>query len=354
MQAASAVIKPAKRTDHLPSAKKLLTAIQYHKVQLQSKLGQHGLTKHLARELHNVALLCMVFGHLPPIRLSCISSLVLPNYQGPCHKPDCVLGPTCHGNQAIHSHPHSLQIHLPHHKNEIKWGRAAIQFQLPPELSKLMQMHMYQGHALLTGGSTSHVFFDNKMQPFSSSTFNSYWTSMLSNIGAPTIAPSQCRQVFVDERRSAERVPGPADRGASMVMGHSLKQWDKWYDVNLHSREAQQAVNAMDTWRHAVLSSPDQPSQQACHAASAPLLSQLQLAQPSHQQHRAAVAPGSSQLRAVNSSVHSQGALSAAYRAGSAATLHAEMRAVFEGRCSARSEDAFPFESSDDDDDWTF
>ena len=63
------------------------------------------------------------------------------------------------------------------------------------------------------------------------------------------------------ERRSAERVPGPSDRGAAMVMGHSLAQWSKWYDIDFHKRESQQAVDAMATWRHSLLSSPDQPAQ---------------------------------------------------------------------------------------------
>ncbi len=85
-----------------------------------------------------------------------------------------------------------------------------------------------------------------------------------------TISPSQCRQVFVHERRSAERVEGPSDKGAAMVMGHSPKQWDKWYDLDFHARHAQQAVDAMATWRNNLLSS------QALSAAttSAPQLQQ--------------------------------------------------------------------------------
>ena len=72
----------------------------------------------------------------------------------------------------------------------------------------------------------------------------------------PPLSPGQCRQVFVAERRSPERVQGPTDRGAAMVMGHSVKQWDQWYDLDFHARHAQQAVDAMSTWRQALLAQP--------------------------------------------------------------------------------------------------
>ena len=45
--------------------------------------------------------------------------------------------------------------------------------------------------------------------------------------------PSMCRQVFVDERQSHSAAAAPSNQGAAMVMGHSIKQWDKWYDMQL-------------------------------------------------------------------------------------------------------------------------
>ena len=41
-----------------------------------------------------------------------------------------------------------------------------------------------------------------------------------------------------------------------MVMGHSLAQWTKWYDLDFHKREAQQAVDAMAAWRENLLRLP--------------------------------------------------------------------------------------------------
>jgi hypothetical protein len=57
------------------------------------------------------------------------------------------------------------------------------------------------------------------------------------------------RHIFVEERMSNERVDGPQDKGASMVMGHSLKMWGSHYDTQYHGREAQNAVDGMDRWR---------------------------------------------------------------------------------------------------------
>ena len=44
-----------------------------------------------------------------------------------------------------------------------------------------------------------------------------------------------------------------------MVMGHSMKQWVKWYDMQFHPRLAQNAVDGMQSWRAALLQSPAAP-----------------------------------------------------------------------------------------------
>ena len=67
--------------------------------------------------------------------------------------------------------------------------------------------------------------------------------------------PSMCRQVFVDERQSHTAAAGPSNQGAAMVMGHSIKQWDKWYHMQYHPRMAQNAVDGMQSWRAAMLQS---------------------------------------------------------------------------------------------------
>lgn len=182
---------------------------------------------------------------------------MVPSYGGPCLNPDCKLGPACHGNQVLHKPEQGLHLHVPHHKNEVHWSRAAISFTLPPELAQLLNLYINQGWQWLAGAEDAcHVFVDHKGNAFTSSNLAIYWGHMMKRLHIPPLSPSQCRQVFVAERRSPERVQGPTDRGAAMVMGHSVKQWDQWYDLDFHARHAQQAVDAMSTWRQALLAQP--------------------------------------------------------------------------------------------------
>ena len=67
--------------------------------------------------------------------------------------------------------------------------------------------------------------------------------------------PIMCRQVFVNERQAHSAAAGPSNQGAAMVMGHSIKQWDKRFDMQYHPRMAQNAVDGMQSWRAAMLQS---------------------------------------------------------------------------------------------------
>lgn len=291
-QVGLAIPKPVKSARDLPTAKTLLTTIVQQRLAVLKAIQETGMTAALARTLHDVTLGSTVFGYLPPIRISCIRSLVLPGYDGACHKPDCIQDSSCHGNQLQLTSNGALHMHLPHHKNEGAWGRAPISFTLPKDLAVIMMLHISQGHKLLTeyiGQETEcHVFVDRQGRPFSESNLTIYWDRMLVSMGLnPPISPSLCRQVFVHERRSAERVEGPSDRGAAMVMGHSLAQWSKWYDLDFHSRESQQAVDAMATWRDQLLSYTVEPLQDH---ETFPLLGQ-QLQQSSLPQEHASSSP---------------------------------------------------------------
>ena len=66
--------------------------------------------------------------------------------------------------------------------------------------------------------------------------------------------------MFVDERRSINHVQGPSNKGAAMVMGNCEEQWDKTYDLQFHAREAQDAVDAMATWREQLLPKQTTPA----------------------------------------------------------------------------------------------
>ena len=88
-----------------------------------------------------------------------------------------------------------------------------------------------------------------------------YWQSMMLRLGAPACNPSICRHMCVSGRQSDSAAPGPSNRGADMIMRHSVRQWHDWYDLSFHARLAQDAVNAMQVWRAARLQSPA-PNQQ--------------------------------------------------------------------------------------------
>lgn len=273
-------MKPARGIDALPSAEALLKVIHHHQEQVLAAIQSTGMTSSLARSLHDLALASTVFGHLPPIRLLCIRSLMHPSYDGPCEHSGCVHGPSCHGNQLEKTGGHGLHMQLPHHKNEANWGGASIAFTLPQELAFIMQLHLSQGHQLLTDyigrEGEFHVFVDKQGRPFTDSNFTIYWDKMMHAMGlTPAISPSLCRQVFVHERRSVGRADGPSDKGAAMVMGHSLQQWTKWYDLDFHKREAQAAVDAMTAWRHKLLAAspiqvqPPEPQKQTVQPLNA-------------------------------------------------------------------------------------
>ena len=70
--------------------------------------------------------------------------------------------------------------------------------------------------------------------------------------------PSRCRHIFVEERMSAGRVEGPADKGAAMAMGNTVATWERHYHKqrHFHPRECQQAVDSMQVWREHLLAAP--------------------------------------------------------------------------------------------------
>ena len=268
LQVADQLARPVVTPDSLSAAGKWLPPAQL--VQMLNKAELHsladlqvqGLTVDTSRAVHDAVLGCCVITHLPPLRLSCIRSLLAPDYTGPCKHLDCNVS-GCTGNklQLISTSPLSMRMVFPHHKNEHKWKRAVIQFDVPSDLAELLQRYLagprqalLQYH-LLIGDTCDHVFMDTQGRAFGSAVFTTYWQNMMLRLGAPALNPSICRQIFVSERQSDNAAPGPSDRGAAMIMGHSIRQWHDWYDLSFHARLAQDAVNAMQVWRDAMLQS---------------------------------------------------------------------------------------------------
>jgi len=244
-----------------------------HKIETQSQLWWHKTGSLMqAREVHDAVLACVMITHLPPMRLSMVRSMVYSDPDEacpPCEHPDCKLA-ACEGNRLYvdSTSPLRLRMKFPHHKNDNKWKRAVIEFVVPQDLAELLHMYLEGPRKKLvcsTCSTTDHVFMDLQGRPFDgSSSFCSYWQRFMVSHGAPALNPSMCRQIFVLERMSEGAAVGPSDRGAAMIMGHSVKQWHDWYDLKFHSRLAQNAVNSMQDWRRCLLDA--EPVQQTTSA----------------------------------------------------------------------------------------
>lgn len=63
------------------------------------------------------------------------------------------------------------------------------------------------------------------------------------------------RHVFVAERRQGPGLSaqGPTDKQAAQLMGHSIAEWDKVYDLDYSRREGEAGVAAMAQWREEML-----------------------------------------------------------------------------------------------------
>ena len=259
--------QPPKNPDTLAAAGKWIECSVFvkllHKIETQArdwwdKTGS--LTQ--AREVHDSALACCMITHLPPLRLSILRTM---QYSDPeeacsaCDHQDCKQPERCEGNRLYvdSTSPLRMRMKFPHHKNDNKWKRAVIEFNVPQDLAELLHMYLERPRIKLmssTGSTTDHVFMDLQGRPFvDSSSFSSYWQRFMVNHGAPAVNPSMCRQIFVLERMSDDAAAGPSNRGAAMVMGHSVKQWRDWYDLKFHSRLAQNAVDSMQGWRQSLL-----------------------------------------------------------------------------------------------------
>ena len=208
-----------------------------------------------ARLLHDACMTSCMFGYLPPIRLFCIRSMQVPT-QDTCLKVECGGSRGCKGNRLAVRQGGQLWLDLPHHKNRDRWHADPIILRLPAELAHLMHCYLQQGHCVLFPQGLPFMFGDSKNgKPFDTpSAFHYYFRVLLKRLGASAvIPPSRMRHIFVDERRSLDAAPGPSNAGAATVMGNSVQEWDRSYDLDMRRRESQAAVDSMPAWREAML-----------------------------------------------------------------------------------------------------
>lgn len=193
-------------------------------------------TQSIARLLHDACLSSCMFGYLPPLRLACLRTLQLPAVEA-CLDVECRLN-DCKGNRMF-AKEDGYWISLPHHKNQRRWRSNALEIKLPDELAhlKLVSIYIERAHDVLCP-KVPYMFVDSKREAMvHASTLSTYWLGLLKRLGSPAaFPPNMLRHIFVDERRSEDCAPGPSNLGAAQVLGNSVPQWDKAYDLNQNRR----------------------------------------------------------------------------------------------------------------------
>lgn len=262
------------------SAGELVARVEKLRLGALEVLEDEGQCYESAVAIQGATMACCFFGHLPPMRASIVASMKdvapaqppgrwmwqggpIPEGAG-CDDVDCQHPTTCLGNR-LHwrsSRQEQLLLDVPHHKNTKHWKGRHINLELPRELNQLMVHLVKWGRRKILAelGNPSGVgsilfVHPTRGVPFTFHTVSSYWKDLvLSDLPASQRFGVQlCRSIFVGERRSVDRVEGPVDKAAAMIMGHCERVWDEAYDRHYDMRNAAQGVQAMERWREGVL-----------------------------------------------------------------------------------------------------
>jgi hypothetical protein len=248
----------------------LVAHMEAKRLHVLELLRTKGRCYETAKATHDWLLCACLFGWVPPLRSSCLRSLLMPHSAGCLEKGCKDKQPPCSGNHLAYSPDHAwLEMHLPHHKNCGRWKGQAISFRVPADMGSLFKKHIRWGHAMLVepwGEDTSQVFVTSKGTQLTQPHLQSILDYMLRELQVK-IPAHWLRHIFVEERMSTSRVQGPEDLGAAMVMGHCCRQWvgdsyDRWFS----KREAQRAVDSMHLWRQGVMDKLSKPAAQGNRA----------------------------------------------------------------------------------------
>ncbi len=146
--------------------------------------------------------------------------------------------------------PDSNQCLLDSHACE--WA-TGLTFSLPDTLNQLLVSYLTMSKAQLTNNPVP--FVDLEGRPLIKTSMSSYFCTMLSKMDPSFLgsSPSLLGHIFVDQRRSRQRVEGPLVAAVARVMGNSTQASRQNYDLHSDVREAQAAVDAMQTWRQHLL-----------------------------------------------------------------------------------------------------
>lgn len=201
---------------------------------------------------------CMMFGYHPPIRSSCLISLMHPDFPSTkCSDQGCNID-ACLGNRLQYvpgSNKEKLEVFIPHHKNSTRGRDIAIHFTLSPSITPLALRYVKDYHPIISRGRPNMFFAPCLGSVMGPSNFSVWFKGLQSRfrVSWVTFAPYQLRHIFVTERMGSDAVQGPEPRACARVMGNSVQRWLKTYDINVSEREVAQCVADMKSWREALL-----------------------------------------------------------------------------------------------------
>ena len=234
----------------------ILLAFNDFRLEALRRVRANPMNLKACRALHDALMLCFSIGWVPPVRVSCLVSLLLPDYQGPCTHRNCKNKQGCEGNRVYWLAGGKLEVIMPHHKVSKKLGGKAITFTFPPELEEMASVYLQIARPMLqySGLEIGTFFITKQGKVFSESRWSQVWGKVFEReVDGSHSSPPKMRKVFVGGVREGQGVGTPNEGGAAAVMGNSVEQWNTTYDITWRDMMAQQAVDEMDAWRKGVM-----------------------------------------------------------------------------------------------------
>jgi len=216
-------------------------------------------TLEAAKLVQDACLGGMAFLHFPPFRPGVLRELVLhassaaPRpacaHDGPCEQREAQLETLrCRGNLLSRLGARVFTLLLTHHKNEARWGRRPMgplqvdQKSVTAEFTELLEAHATWGMPLLCGGDPAHVghhfFVNNDGAPWGDTGLTQRLPRLVEREMAQMgkdkahISFTMLRRIFVDGMRESGTRGSTFERGSAMLMGNSICEWDRTYDLN--------------------------------------------------------------------------------------------------------------------------
>lgn len=154
-------------------------------------------------------------------------------------------------DESLEEGPQVLLI-APHHKNDRR-GFDPIEVTYPKGLlGRLFEIHINEGHRLLTDDEQPMLFVSGSGRAFNDTTFCHLWKKILMRSPFEHFGASAIRSTFVEAYTGAYGMEPMHWEGAAAVMGNTTRQWRVTYAPVMRQREAQVAVDAHHEFRSRV------------------------------------------------------------------------------------------------------